>query len=94
MLACHPSYCIRSGGEDLNGEDGCLSGLFVPHSNSVKPQLKWGVPEIREVGVFEKSVVCRGFFFVCVLHCIIFMCTCFFLYFFFTTLHSEDIFMK
>lgn len=44
-----------------NGEGGCLSGLFAPHSNSVKPQLKWRVHEIRVVGVFENSVVIRGF---------------------------------
>lgn len=36
-------------------------GLFAPHSNSVKSQLKWGVPEISRVGVSKKSVVSRGF---------------------------------
>lgn len=43
------------------GKVDVCQGLFAPHSNSVKSQLKWGVPEIRRVGVFEKSVVSRGF---------------------------------
>lgn len=77
-----------------NGEGGCLSGLFVPHSNSVKPQLKWGVPEIREVGVFEKSVVFRGLS-LCVFCNVSYLCahvsSCISHHF---EKHGEDIFMK
>lgn len=57
-------------------EGGCLSGRFVQHSNSVKPQLKWGVPEIREVGVSEKSVVSEGFLCVCSSLCHIYVHMC------------------
>lgn len=93
-LARHLCVCTRLGGGDYNGEGGCLSGLFVPHSNSVKPQLKWGVTEIRKVGVFEKSVVCRGFS-LCVFCTVSYLCahvsSCIFHHF---EKHSENIFIK